>query len=94
MSKYTKKQRHEIYKKALKRLQNDEYKFICYAIKGEVSYGFNYSDFPEFDLFNPGIDACVGGWFNLSTSEDYSVLNPVNAINRQQILMFCIEMTR
>ena len=99
MKKLTKKQRHEIYKKALELTYNDEPIYYHEYIKKNelglctfIGWGVFKGDFTnvynrsliEMYLFEP--DNNPDCWY-----KDY---DSVNLLNRQLVLMFCIEMTR
>lgn len=103
MKKFTKKQRHEIYKKALdfsilaEKEINTHKGFVCNSIyysSGIKDVQINENVFPELFLFK---ENNYGAW--LSHGADNSGIELYSGGKhffsfRQQVLMFCIEMTK
>jgi hypothetical protein len=95
MKKLTKKQRHEIYKKALESYGECEI-FLCNHLSMVVNKEHECSEFnyPELYLFtNPETDKLFLSDHIEGTPETTSII-PNGILFRQLILMFCIEMTR
>lgn len=83
--KYTKKQRHEIYKKALiSAIKYGENCTLCYRME-DVTGLFPYeSEFPELFIFKPENVSETGLWFPWNNSFEH----------RKTVLEFCIYMTK
>lgn len=91
MSKYTTKQKNEIYKKALELIDKNE--FMCHALKDACgNWNINLrKHFPEFFLFEPK-NLQTNVWPLCSAHaccSSEAFLNP-----RKTILCFCIAMTQ
>ena len=95
MSKYTKKQRHEIYKKALKLLGKKRFICICLYVASDLflTEEINKENFPEFFLFQPQTVSHFGAW-DFFDDDEISCYSPEYIFPRQIVLDFCIEMTK
>lgn len=95
--KYTKKQRHEIYKKVIK--QKDLHRGTCTKIVDIIEkdcYSHFYdtvkAQFKELMMFAPYEDCgCYRHWFDDEMVTGYSERN---RDHRETILEFCIEITK
>lgn len=86
--KYTKKQRHEIYKIGLEKFDLYNTSGLCHVLIRSTKLrhlrSFDLEPyFPEFYLFKP-YDEAYNWWDSSSESNE----------QRKLVLMFCIEMTR
>lgn len=90
--KYTKAERHEIYKRARTKISNDD-PFVCnvlkYITKKQVDYEYCVIVFPELVLFHTGsMNEIFLSILSLSPKD-------VEFIEyKKTVLEFCIEMTR
>lgn len=82
--KYTKKQRNEIYKGALKSsVDNGLGSYICFRILSVCGHYPSCHDFPEFYLFKPKKSNDNDVWYGYYSGFEI----------RQTVLEFCIYMT-
>ena len=87
MKKPTKKQRHEIYKKAFIKFEQGGYLFMCNVIHS--MYGkCDKETFPELFLFEPENQGGAG-WFVYESNLDLSERMEV----KETILAFCMAMS-
>lgn len=95
--KYTKKQRHEIYKKALERFQSNQEIFVCNAISRiNKDHDCSKINFPELFLFNESNEDAWLTDIYIIDGEGITSASGTEMGNklRQIVLMLCIEMTR
>ena len=94
MKKLTKKQRHDIYKKALPLIQKES--FACYAIEKVLNLNYDSlqpivaKKFPELWSFrNDNMPKTI-----FLSYKDTNIFDGSAQRFRELVLMFCIEMTR